>query len=468
MKKPARILRLFLSNLRGEKMTLALEKVGMILRNKRRDLGHRIEDMVDENISRSTISNAERGLPNVTESMYIYYADKLELGSSLFGIIAEKEQMEQEANDELKEIENVIAVDPDESLQKLEEIKEKHQIDKRDNLYPFYIYLLGRCAYEKKKWKKAKTYFHEAASIFEQKQKLSQTNLHAACLNELGRVAFFENRLEDALQFTVDGLSVFQADGERPRFQFHFLLNKSIYLRRLNKPEKALKAVEALDIAVENFKDTKIVLSSVHLDTIIQMYNMYGVILTDLQLYEKGLDFAYKGLEIAQNNQLYDRILTIRTTLGTIYFKLGNMQKAIKCFIQAINLRKTIKREYPLITAYIHLGNLYMQQHMWVEAERTLGNAIQISEKSHDIINLIDGFISLGDCYVQQEKFDLAITSYHKAEELLKTSKNNEKRCEIAVNLGFCYQKLGNKSLFEKYRNKVFQVNSEMKWGNIG
>lgn len=360
-------------------MTLPLEKIGSILRDKRRSLQKRIEDMVDENISRSTISNAERGLPNVTESMYIYYAEKLGLGSSLFGIIEEKAQLEEEANEELKEIENVIAVDSDDSLQKLAEIKGKYQIDKRDNLYPFYIYLLGRCAYEKKKWKKAKAYFHESLSLFQQKPDFDKTNLKAACYNELSRVAFFENLLEDALQYTIDGLKVFDRNGERIRFQFHFLLNKGIYLEKLKQPEKALEAIERLDSTIENLPKTKSVLSIVPLEVIVEMYNMYATILTQLQLYERALDYAHQGIEIAQNSKSFDDLLILRTTLGSIYFKLGNITKTEKCFLLALKLKKKTKKEYLLVFAYSQLSQLYLMKEKFKESEKlTVGSNINM------------------------------------------------------------------------------------------
>jgi tetratricopeptide (TPR) repeat protein len=448
-------------------MGLSLEKIGSILRDKRQQLGKRIEDMVDENISRSTISNAERGLPNVTEPMYIYYAQKLELGSSLFGIVDEKERLELEADEELKEIENVISVDPDDSLEKLTQIKETYQITKRDNLYPFFAYLLGRCAYEQKKWKKTKAYLQEAISLFEQKQELAQkTNLKAACYNELSRVAFFENQLEDALQYNVEGFESFYPDGERPRYQFHFLLNKSIYLRRLKQPEKALEAVEALNAAIEHVPNVKTLLSTVHLYAIIDMYNMYAVILADLQLYEKALDYANQGLEIAQNNRSSDHILTLRTTLGTIYFKLGNFPKAEKCFFMALNLKKGADKEYLLISVYIKLSQLLRKKGKFQQAEKLLREAISISERDNEKIHLIESLVNLGDCSVQQKKFNQAIPTYQKVEQLLNTSKNKEMKCEIAVNLGYCYQQLGNQKLFEEYRNNVFLLNSEMKWGD--
>lgn len=56
-------------------MHLPLDKIGPILRKKRMELGLRIHDLADEQISRSTISNAERGLPIVTETMYLYLAE---------------------------------------------------------------------------------------------------------------------------------------------------------------------------------------------------------------------------------------------------------------------------------------------------------------------------------------------------------------------------------------------------------
>lgn len=91
--------------------------------------------------------------------------------------------------------------------------------------------------------------------------------------------------------------------------------------------------------------------------------------------------------------------------------------------------------------------------------------AISICEKNNNSIHLISCLISLGDCSLKQNKYEQAILSYSKAEELLHKSIDYERKSEIAISLGYCYEKLGNEKLFNKYKDKVFRINTEMKWG---
>jgi hypothetical protein len=50
-----------------------LKKLGEICRRKRRQLGYILEDLEDEHISVSTISNIERGIPVVSPQKIKYY-----------------------------------------------------------------------------------------------------------------------------------------------------------------------------------------------------------------------------------------------------------------------------------------------------------------------------------------------------------------------------------------------------------
>ncbi len=453
--------------LEGERMKLPLEKIGPILRKKRIELGLRIMDLEDEQISKSTISNCERGLPNVTEAMYIYLAEKLEMKHSLLGILGEMEQQEQEAKEQLLELESMISVDPDGSLKKLSEINKTYPISKRTQLYALYTYLLGKCYIEQKKWDKAKRMLMEVVEIAKQKAELTETNLYSACLSNLGRVAFFENQLENALCYTLEGLSVLVLDGERSYFRFHLLLNKGIYLEKMKNPEKAFEAMEELNRELKAITDPDLMLETVNLDVIIQMYNMYGLIYNQLQMHQKALEYTKKGIKIAQRNNYFERLLNLHTTLAIIYSNLGESQLAEKCFLVVLDLHERTKREHSLVFAYVELGQLYIKRKNWTKAEETLEQAIEISERNNDMIHLIECLTALGDCFVQQKRFEQALIPYERAEVLVGLNRNAKKESEIVINLGYCYERLNNQTELEKYQRKAFLMTTKMKWGDL-
>jgi tetratricopeptide (TPR) repeat protein len=384
---------------------------------------------------------------------------------SLFGILGETEQQEREATERLREIENVVSTDPKGALQKIQEIEGSLSVGNRSYLYVFVIYLLGRCAYEQKKWRKAKAFLHEVVDLTSQKEELLASNMKSASLNDLGRIAFFEDRLDDALKDTQQGLSTFVKDGERTEFKFHLLLNKAIYLEKMNQPEKALETIEELKDEINSIFNVDSILLMVNLDVMIQMYNMYATLLNQLRLHEKALEYAQQGVAIAQKNKYFDRLLTLHTTLGTIYANLGKEDQSEKCFLLALDLKERATKEYPLVFVYSELSQLYIKRGKWQEAEKNLQQVIEISERNNDLIHLIEALIALGDCSVQQKRYDQAISPYKKAEELVSMSGNTQKESEIATNLGYCYQQLGDKKELEKYQYKVFQLNTKRKWG---
>ena len=52
-------------------------QIGELLRKRRKELGLRLEDLADDFISPSTISNIERGITYVNEEKVRYIAEKL-------------------------------------------------------------------------------------------------------------------------------------------------------------------------------------------------------------------------------------------------------------------------------------------------------------------------------------------------------------------------------------------------------
>lgn len=447
-------------------MHLPLEKIGPILRKKRMELGLRIHDLADEQISKSTISNAERGLPIVTEAMYLYLAEKLEIKHSLLNVLEESEQQEQTTMEQLHSLEGMISTDPIEALQKLEQIKQTYDIPKNSHLYALHTFLLGRCAFEQKKWEKSKKLLGEVVERTKQQQSLKNTNLFSACMNDLGRIAYYENQVEDALRYSIDGVSHLDKEGERAHYRFHLLLNKGIYLEKLTEPEKALEAIQELEREINQYSCICTALYTIHVDIIIQMHNMYASIYNELQLYQKGLEYAKNGIIIAQKNKLFDSLLILRSTLAIILCNLGKTQEAEKCFLEILELKRRVKDEYNFVFAYVELGQLYLKQQKWIQAEKTLKKAILISKQNNALIHVMEGLICLGDCFVEQQKYKEAIPYYQDAESYLQMSENYQKEREIVTNLGYCYFQLRDQKKLEIYQRKALHINTKIRWGD--
>jgi tetratricopeptide (TPR) repeat protein len=446
-------------------MNLPLEKIGPILRKRRTEMGLRIHDLADEQISKSTISNAERGLPIVTEAMYEYLLEKLELTHSLQSMLEESEQQEKEAKEALLALESMISTDPEESLQKLQYIQHTYDIQKNTPLYALHTFLLGRCAFEQKKWEKSKTYLHEVVERTKQQSSLTSTNLFSACMNDLGRIAFYENQVEDALRYTTDGLAYLDNNGERTHYQFHLLLNKGIYLEKMREPERALEAIQELDREILKLSSIYEVLYIVHVDVIVQMHNMYASLYMELQMYQKALEYAKKAVQISRKNKYFRNLMNSQTYLGIIYANSGETQKAEKCFLDTLELEKRVEFDDHLPFAYVELGELYIKQKNWEKAETILKQALHISLRNEDFIHLIECTIKLGDCFVEQKKYEQAIPYYLKAEELILESGDLESENAVVINLGYCYKQLGDQSELEKYQRRALQVNTKIRWG---
>jgi hypothetical protein len=86
------------------------------------------------------------------------------------------------------------------------------------------------------------------------------------------------------------------------------LLNKSIYLERLNLPEKSLLCVEEL----EKYLKTNLSLEQeFRKSVIIQMYTLYASVLNKLRMNEHALEYAKKGIQLAKTNKSYYYLFTL-------------------------------------------------------------------------------------------------------------------------------------------------------------
>ena len=172
-----------------------------------------------------------------------------------------------------------------------------------------------------------------------------------------------------------------------------------------------------------------------------------------LDLYNKGnYNELLKYLSAIDKNNTKDcRIENLR---GLVNFSIGNRQKAIHSFEEAIFLQKTY------IDPYVNLGKIYLMEENYKEANKIFLQGLEnkpnhpvllnhlgivaISQKNFEVAkqyfqdciktnpNDITGYQNLGNLFYQLEKFDEAIPYYKEAIAIKPTY-------EVLKNLGFCY-----------------------------
>jgi predicted negative regulator of RcsB-dependent stress response len=120
--------------------------------------------------------------------------------------------------------------------------------------------------------------------------------------------------------------------------------------------------------------------------------------------HEKNNDYSPALLELEQASRLepYNRRAISRQ--GLIYFKLGKLDMAVKCYQMAI-------KASPLsVDAYFNLGLIYNQQARFAEAKEMLFKAISLDPydfKAH--FELGRAFAAANDKKMAKDEFDLAL-----------------------------------------------------------
>jgi tetratricopeptide (TPR) repeat protein len=433
--------------------------LGVKLKERRKEIKESMESLADGMISSATIGNIERGLPNVSEEKAIYYAEKIGLGKSLFGIISTAEKKEQETEAELSYLEDVLSADFDQSLQKLE--GELSFVARDSRLSPLYHFLVGRCYFEKKAWNLSEKHFKKMLSLVEKTPERDMTNLKASSLNELGRIYYYRNNIEKALSYTKKGLAAFIEGGDRKENRFYLLINQATYQEKLDEDEEALKTLEKLWNDLCKISGTK-VLTILRTDTILQMYITFVIILNKAKHYTRALEFVDEGVAIARSNQSFDRLITLWTTAGVIHENMGELDEAERFYLMALAIKEKVVNRERLAYPLTNLGLLYLKTKKYEMVKKLIEEAISITD--NDVSGKIESLVVLGDCYLEQEFFQEAIKPYNQAASLSEKNGLLKKQYEITTNLCYCYFKIKNSEAYMKHLQRMFQHKIRLSW----
>lgn len=430
--------------------TLDQTKLRELFRSLRKEQQLKQQDLEEDGISTTTVSNFEIGKKKVSMDKVYRLFEKVGISKDELPRLL-KTKKQREIDDctllqlELKAIETEMAcgdyAKAKRAIKQLE-LPADHPYTAVTN------YLKGKYHYKTQNWARSHQYFAQAIQLVEQHAEIQPTNIKAASFYDLGRIAFRQNQLDHALQYVEEGLAAFEAAGERKNFQYHLSLGKAIYLEKLSQDNEALKVLEKMWTHLAEI-DTEIQLN---------MYDLQAKLYNKHQLYEKAIHYAAEGIEIARREKSYDRCFELWTTLGTSYNQLGQFSLAMKCFQTAASLEGKIKRKFLAATNHYQLGLLYLEEENTSLAAEELEKAMLISKKENDLLKLCESQLSYARCKLKQNEQTAAINQLEQALQLAEKHAFRTQQRDIALELTKYYE---NKNSEKHYQfMTIFYQNS--------
>ncbi|WP_028777488.1 helix-turn-helix transcriptional regulator [Shimazuella kribbensis] len=424
--------------------------IGAVLVEERKKQGKRILDVANElGIGSTTISSMERGLPTVADEKYIDYAKLLGKAEELFGIEEEMKKRERFLMEELQHMEDILTGNP---CMALEEIESFPDLQMFQDVSVFATFLRGRIAFELKRWNKANKLLLKALTNLDQCPRLAASNLRSICLNDLGRLAFYDSDYKTALGYTEQAIDAFEDEGNRKYYKPYLYLNQVIYLEELGRDEEACHVLEYLYNNKNQFK--------ANLTVTIQIHEQYSNLLMKSGSPLKALEYAQNGLKIAWENREYRRLFSIWSIMGDIFVMLGRAEEAKKRYQKALSLSNYVLDSPARIgQTNFEYGKLLLRMDDHTKAEEQLLLAVKYFEKSTENDSyLIESLINLGRLK-EKNQTNNSKEIFQMADELLSNSKDM-KNTSVDIFIGMCdfYERNGDKQKFHYYQNLMYQT----------
>jgi len=196
--------------------------------------------------------------------------------------------------------------------------------------------------------------------------------------------------------------------------------------------------------------------------------NQAGILASKLSLYNTAIEYHTKALSKSRSNNIQGDEATELGNLGNIYYNLGQYEKAIEFFENALSSSAKVRDEIKVDWADVHnkLGLIFKERKEYDKAllhfeQSKMLNAKYLSEKDPKLA--ID-FYNIGSTYGSLGQHRKAIEYYEQSLELNieLTGENTAQVAMASNNLGTSWQLLGDCKLAIKNYEKALHINLQL------
>jgi signal transduction histidine kinase len=178
---------------------------------------------------------------------------------------------------------------------------------------------------------------------------------------------------------------------------------------------------------------------------------------------DTALQYALKGLRLAQDIKFLKGQATCINAIGNVYFNVGDNAKALEMFLQYLKLKESLKDYNNISVAYYNIAGAYTEDKDYRHALFYVFKAKAEDEKSRDSSAILYDLYSLGSIYARMELYDSGLYYMNQCYELVQKLDDRNMIGAALNTLGEIYLGLNNLPQAVNYYRQSLPYAEEIK-----
>ena len=242
----------------------------------------------------------------------------------------------------------------------------------------------------------------------------------ASALLAIGTIYYVQDEPHKALDYLNQGLAI--------RRELKNRLQEAIALASTDNTDSNSDDKQKQLETYKDFLTTASLGEASLLDSLGNVYYSLGEV-------QKALESYNQALSLFQAEKQPSREAITRNNIGDVYFKLGKIQEALDFYNQALEIQRTQKDTTAQVHTLQHIALLHTESGESQQALAAYKQALEIQQKRKDLPGQAIILSRIGLLYFSLGQYQLAMDSYNQALELQQAAQENLSGTDLASNL---------------------------------
>lgn len=194
---------------------------------------------------------------------------------------------------------------------------------------------------------------------------------------------------------------------------------------------------------------------------IARCYAGLGIISSNAEDYQAGLEFFEKALVAARKAQRHGFAAVLVANVGNVYFRLGRYNDAEDCFKQALKYHEEKENLDEIALTLNGLAGVYVYTRKYEEGLELLHRALVIDKALGRNHGMVLGLFNIGNTYRKQGKLNEALKQQLKALDAAQRIKAQTLVYQIHQELSVVYDELGEEEKSAKHLTLFMESEEE-------